>query len=132
MPDIWKRLQTSRATELLVNMNTKYCLSGRTTAARFCSLMGTPTSEVTMAVRLLEQKTINKRQNCRLSVTIQYLKKLEINVSNRMAGDRVPLLMTQDINNTLVALQTEKNESPFIRMVLPIPKAITPTQVAVS
>ena len=27
-----------------------------------------------------------------------------------MAGDRVPLLMTQDINNTLLALLTDKKE----------------------
>jgi ribonuclease HI len=110
LPDIWKRLQTSRATELLVNMNTKYCLSGRTTVARFCSLTGTSASDVPLAVRLLEQKTINKRQNCRLSVTIQYLKKLEINISNRMAGDRKPLLITQDINNTLLVLQRDKKD----------------------
>src|SRR3978361_1165896 len=71
LPDIWKRMQTSRATELFVNLNTKYCLSA---VARFCSLMGLPVSEVATAVTtLLEQKNkINKRQNCRLAATIQY------------------------------------------------------------
>jgi hypothetical protein len=114
LPDIWKRMQTSRATELFVNLNTKYCLSGKSTIARFCSLMGLPASEVVMAVTLLEQKnTINKRQNCRLSATIQYLKKLDINVSNRVPGDTTPLLIVENIKETLVALQ-EKDKKERI------------------
>ena len=114
LPDIWKRMQTSRATELFVNLNTKYCLSGKSTIARFCSLMGLPASEVVMAVTLLEQKnTINKRQNYRLSATIQYLKKLDINVSNRVPGDTTPLLIAEDIKKKLVALQ-EKDKKERI------------------
>ena len=67
-----------------------------------------------MAVTLLEQKnTINKRQNCRLSATIQYLKKLDINVSNRVPGDTTPLRIAEDIKKTLVALQ-EKDKKERI------------------
>src|ERR1051325_2678510 len=39
IPDLWMRAQTTRATELFVNLNTQYCLSGETTRARFCSFM---------------------------------------------------------------------------------------------
>jgi len=68
LPDLWMRMHTARATELLVNMNTKYCLSGRSTRARFCSLTHKTTAKVALAVGELEGiASINIREHCRIS-----------------------------------------------------------------
>src|ERR1043166_6151033 len=49
IPNMWMRTQTTRAAELLVNLNTQYCECGRSTRARFCNLVKRPASELKSA-----------------------------------------------------------------------------------
>ena len=60
IPDIWMRTQTTRATELLVNLNTHYCLSGRSTRARLCSLFHLPVFQMVAAIQKLSMSIIKK------------------------------------------------------------------------
>jgi hypothetical protein len=51
IPDLWLRLNTIRATELLVNLNTRICLCGKSTIARFCNFMKRNPHQVDEAIR---------------------------------------------------------------------------------
>ena len=86
IPDLWLRTQTTRASELLVNLNTTYCECGRSTRARLCNLVKFPASELKGA----SSHGINKRKFCRLSSTIQYLKKLNVNIEVKLRVIKSP------------------------------------------
>jgi hypothetical protein len=101
LPDIWMRLQTSRAAELLVNLNTKHCLSGRSTRARFFSLCDVSVGESKDAIQQLRNATIYKRKNLRISSTIQYLKSLNINFAVKSEGDQGPLHLANELAQIL-------------------------------
>ena len=102
IPDLWMRMHTTRATELLVNMNTRYCLSGRSTRARICSLVHLNVKQVAKALDLLKgKKTINKQVDCRISSTIQHLKEENINIIVKKQGDESPISLSADIRRTL-------------------------------
>ena len=102
LPDLWMRMQTARATELLVNMNTKYCLCGRSTRARFCSLLHLPRSKIRKATEMLRDKnSINVRSHCRISSTIQYLNNLNMHLVHKEKGDKGPCVLVADIQRVL-------------------------------
>ncbi len=50
IPDLWMRVNTIRITELMVNLNTRVCLCGKSTIARFCSFMERNTDEIKEAI----------------------------------------------------------------------------------
>src|SRR3954468_21331686 len=88
IPDLWMR-KTTRATELLVNLNTQYCLSGETTRARFCSFMGM--TDIIPAMRAFEVLGIfNVRATNRMSSTLKYLKSNGLILTNRFEGAKSP------------------------------------------
>jgi len=62
IPDLWMHVHTIRATELLVNLNTNFCLSGKSTIARFCSFMGHTVDNHVLALQKFEKTlTFNSR-----------------------------------------------------------------------
>ena len=82
IPDFWRRTQTSRATDLLVNLNTKYCQNGKSTVARLCALARKSTEELRSAISILnEKKSIKVSTASRMSSTLQYLKSVNISLS---------------------------------------------------
>src|ERR1700709_2569389 len=88
LPDIWMRMQTSRITEFLVNLNTRYCLCGKSTVARFCSAMGFEARYADRAIEALENKeTLYTRQGHRITSTLQYMKKMNLGLINKFPGD---------------------------------------------
>ena len=89
LPELWLRTQTTRTTELLVNLNTQVCASGRTTRARLCSLFHLPASKMVDAIKFLSSQAINKREHNRIVPTLQYLKKLNINLVGEVLQDSV-------------------------------------------
>ena len=111
IPDLWLRAQTSRATELLVNLNTKICLSGRSTRARLCNLFSLSASEITSTLQKLASQALKKREYNRLVPTIQYLKSLSINIIAKSAGDEKPLKLVSDIERLL---KYEKPQAIFV------------------
>jgi ribonuclease HI len=102
IPDIWMRTQTTRACELLVSLNTNYCEVGRSTIARLCDLAKVPPRDSRLAVEeLTSLRSLSMRKFCRLASTIQYLKKLKIEVAIKTVGDQSPLLLSIDLHNTM-------------------------------
>src|ERR1051325_2937124 len=94
IPDIWMRTQTTRACELLVSLNTNYCEVGRSAIARLCGLAKVPPRNSRLAVEeLTSLRSLNTRKFCRLASTIQYLKKLKIDVALKAIGDQSPFLL---------------------------------------
>ena len=101
IPDLWWRTQTTRATEMLVNLNTKYCLCGRTTRARLCKLFQVHVSKINDVVQNLSKQAIKKRECNRLVPTIQYLISLNIKVVCKIKEDKKPLDLVADIQAAL-------------------------------
>jgi len=91
LPDLWMRLHTTRAAELLVNLNTNYCLCGNSTIARFCSLMGTTSRNIAQAMHDFEPKgTCYTHATNRMSSTLKYLKESGITFANRRETAKSP------------------------------------------
>ena len=113
IPDIWLRMQTARATELLVSLNTNYCFSDRSTRARFCSIVRLTTQKMSEAVQKIAAKNeIYAREHCRIASTIRYLKKNRINITNKEKGDHKPLELLENIQKTLIS--SDKAQLPIV------------------
>jgi ribonuclease HI len=102
LPDLWMRMQTSRAIDLLVNINTKYSENGRSTRARLCSLVKVSAENVNRAVQEIKKKNrINYTATYRISSTLQYLKNFNVNIASNGGGDQRPLFIVSDIQKTI-------------------------------
>ena len=82
IPDIWSRAQTSRATELIVALNSLNSHAGLTTRARLCAIM--KKKNIVLAVKALAtKKKFSRRSGCRMVGTLRYLKHLGVTILNR-------------------------------------------------
>ena len=115
IPDLWMRTQTTRSSELLVNLNTKNCDSGRSTVARVCSLVGLQARNAQQAIHTISlSNRLNKRVTCRSALTIQYLKELNVKISICGIGDVSPLNIYRDIKNVLQEMWLENPDEEVI------------------
>jgi hypothetical protein len=62
IPDIWRRAQTIRMTELYVALNTEHCDVGVTTRARYASLASLEGIQLTKAIATIQSKCLNNRK----------------------------------------------------------------------
>jgi len=104
IPDFWCRTQTSRSTDLLVNLNTNYCQNGRSTVACLCALGGKTSKELGAVILLLnKKKSIKVSSTSRMSSTLAYLKSVNIELSCPKVGPGTPLpvRMAQEIRQAI-------------------------------
>ena len=106
IPDIWLRMQTLRITEFFLLINSKNCISGRTTQARLCALYHKPPRKMTEVLQNLFHKetTINHRQKNRLGDTIKWMKGLSLEIREN-AEDKSDIL--KQIQNLTQILQNK-------------------------
>jgi hypothetical protein len=123
LPDLWLRTQTARTTELLVNLNTQVCASGRSTRARICSLFNLPASKMADAIRTLASQAINKRDANRIVPTLQHLKKLNITLIHKNVGHKKSLKIVSDIK---IAIQKEIQDHKLSEMIAYTDGSTTP------
>ena len=104
IPDIFLRMQTSRITDLLVNLNSKIGPHGHTTRARFCQLMGKKGKEFETAVEAFQNMTLNTMANNRMSSCLRFMQQhqLELTLSKNLVGNEDPLILTREIEKTLL------------------------------
>jgi hypothetical protein len=75
IPDIWRRAQTIRMTELYVALNTEHCDVGVTTRARYASLASLEGTQLTKAIATIQSKCLNNRKRWnRQAGILQYWK----------------------------------------------------------
>jgi hypothetical protein len=101
LPDIWLRTQTTRATDILVNINTRYCQSGRSTMARICALAGKTCYELKDAITYLQDAKAYLKCRARVSQTIKHLHKLEIKLACPCQSDMHPVTLTSEIRQII-------------------------------
>ena len=107
IPDIWMRTQTSRATDLLVNLNTRYCQSGRSTIARVCALSNKSCYELPLAISYLQGKKAPLKGQARVSQTIKYLHQLEITLACPQESNPHPPVLASEIAQVLESKQLQ-------------------------
>ena len=73
IPDLWMRTQVSRATDLLVNLNSFQGDHGRSTRARLFSL--TKSTDIKGASTFLQTKVLKRKKFFRTIPTLQFLKR---------------------------------------------------------
>ena len=102
IPDFWMRTQTSRSSDLLVNLNTRYCQNGRSTVARLCALVNKSPKDLEFVISLLQQKkSIKVTGASRLSSTLQYLKNLGINLACPVPCQSQAVSLVAEIKQTI-------------------------------
>ena len=89
IPDIWMRTQISRATDLLVNLNSFHGDHGRSTRARLFSL--TKATDIKSASIFLQTKVLKRKKFFRTIPTLQFLKRLGMNIADAPANNDAPL-----------------------------------------
>ena len=82
LPDLWMRTQTSRATDLLVNLNTKYAQNGRSTVARLCALIKQSPKNLPSVIQLISSKDNFRCGPNRISTTLKYLKSIGVTLAS--------------------------------------------------
>ena len=109
IPHLWLRLQTIRITDLLVNIHTNYCLSGRSTRARLCNLVGRSAQDIEAAIAEINSKrTLNLRSNNRISSSVRFLNDQNIALMMRSQGTKRPEQLVDLIRVSLEPIQTKK------------------------
>jgi hypothetical protein len=79
IPDLWMRTQTTRATELLVNLNSENGDHGKSTVARLLDL--TDSVDIYQATRALKENPPQRRREFfRFIPTLRYLKTLGVEI----------------------------------------------------
>jgi hypothetical protein len=64
--------------------------------------MGFKAKDADGAIAALEdKKSVNTRQDARITSTLQYMKKLNLVISNKFQGDNTPLKVVEEIRQTL-------------------------------
>src|SRR5690606_10346470 len=77
IPDLWLRLNTIRATDLLCSLNSKNSAAGLSTVSRLCAL--TKTTNLISACEALETRTrFSRKSDNRISTTLRYFKETGI------------------------------------------------------
>ena len=108
IPDLWTHINTIRATELLVNLNTTFCLSGRSTLARFCSFMGKGVNDAVEAIQEFDTKgAFYCRAGNRITSTLQFLKNNGFSIVNRGLTSDLPGKFTKNIRTVLSNAQAK-------------------------
>jgi len=108
LPDIWLRLNTIRATELMVNLNTRICLCGKSTVARFCSFMGQKANEMKKAIQDFDRKgSVKCRVSNRLSSTLQFLKQNSLSIIHQIQSSDGPTKLVEEIKQSLANLRIQ-------------------------
>jgi len=79
IPDLWMRTQTTRATELLCDLNSRNSTAGLSSVARLCALTKTP--DLIAAAKILkERKNFSRKNDFRFASTLRQLKYLGVNL----------------------------------------------------
>jgi len=99
IPDLWFRTQTSRASELLVNLNSSNGDHGKSTVARLFDL--TKANGINAAIIYLNSKRLKKRPFFRMIPTLQYLATLGIQISKAPESNKVPLALVEELTAVL-------------------------------
>ncbi len=104
IPDIFLRMQTSRITDIVVNLNTRNGLHGLTSRARFCQLMGLQSANFDAALKAFRMVNLKTTANNRISGTLKFMQQHQIELilgEESIVGDVKPLALTQAISKTL-------------------------------
>ena len=99
-------MQTSRVTDLRVNLSTRTAPHGLTTRARFCQLMGMQGQNFDAAVNALKDFNLNTRACNRMSSSIRFMQQNQISLvlgKGTATRDEHPLVFSRTIANTLRA-----------------------------
>ena len=79
IPDLWMRTQISRATDLLINLNSAYGDHGRSTRSRLFNL--TKTADAPSVINFLRTKQLKARKFFRMIPTLKFLQHLDIQLA---------------------------------------------------
>eukprot|EP00456_Euglypha_rotunda_P027664 TRINITY_DN22073_c0_g1_i1.p1 TRINITY_DN22073_c0_g1~~TRINITY_DN22073_c0_g1_i1.p1 ORF type:complete len:273 (-),score=10.05 TRINITY_DN22073_c0_g1_i1:11-829(-) len=109
IPDVWMRTQTTRVTNLFVNINTKYCQSGKTTIARLCAFVKRKPAELCKAITEINAKKVIKvSSSSRISSTLKYLRSCEMKLTTPTLSDPRPPLLALEIQKALAQYPSNK------------------------
>jgi len=124
IPDLWLRVNTIRATELMVNLNTSICLCGKSTVARFCSFMKYGAHEIKRAVQEFEHKgSFNCRAGNRLTSTLQFLKQNSFSITNKGQSfssaperlvERIKMAISKSKTRKII-IYTDGSTTPYLK-----------------
>jgi hypothetical protein len=109
IPDIFKRMQTLRVMDLIVNLNSRSGAHGTTTRARFCRLMGHKTQNFEVAIRELEhRRKFNSRAGIRMAGSIQYLQRADVTLAwGAGQGSNDPLILVSSLHKQMADSPSE-------------------------
>ena len=108
IPDLWRRINTIRMTELLISLNTKHCDSGRSTRARLAAIAEPSNTDWKLSLRLFaENKRLRKGvgQVNRHVRTLQYWRKQEITL---VANPQQPNPLLQEVTSLAACIQARQ------------------------
>src|SRR5271154_5385673 len=113
IPDVGLRMQTLRITEFFLLINSHNCISGKTTLARLCALTHQSSTQIEQVLQDLFHKDtkINHRKKNRLADTVKWMKKFELQITDK-GKDKSDII--EKINNLSETLRNNTNPNQHI------------------
>lgn len=114
IPHLWRRTQTIRVTELMVNLNSYNCAIGETTRARLCKLVNPPAkhpSEVLKHLQTLEK--IKQQVRNRIAITLRELKKSGAFIMANLYDDLNPSIAETTAIEIKSVIEANRDRAPI-------------------